>query len=55
MPSFRSQLYQLARLIGDIDALFHPEKLARRFTNKLIGRSVVSKLYLRPRGPKEPK
>jgi len=47
-PSTRSSLYWLARLLGDIGAVRKgPRRTAKRFANKLIGRYVVSRMWLR--------
>lgn len=44
----RSFLYLLARLLGDIQAIFsgNPKRIARRFGNKVIGQKVVRRLWL---------
>ncbi len=34
----RSWLYRLARIMGDLNAVSNPTKLARRGKNKLLGR-----------------
>jgi len=42
----RSFLYALARLLGDVNAV-RKGTIARRLGNRLIGRKVVSRLWLR--------
>lgn len=48
LSSLRSFLYALARLLGDIGAVSRG-RIGRRIVNKLIGRGLVSRLWLRPR------
>lgn len=45
----RSFLYQLARLLGDVNAV-SKGKVGQRIINKGIGRGAVSKIYLKKRG-----
>ena len=44
----RSFLYFLARLLGDLSALFSgsPKRIAKRAANKVIGRNIVRRLWL---------
>jgi len=46
LMSLRSLLYQLARFLGDINAM-GKGKIGRRIINKGIGRGAVSKIYLK--------
>lgn len=43
----RRAAYGFARFLGDVDAILHPKKLPKRIANKVIGRSVVRKLFLK--------
>lgn len=45
----RSWLYQLARLLGDVNAVASgdPKRIGKRFANKIIGRKVVSRMWFR--------
>ena len=47
MNQFRSTLYQMARLMGDLQAIASgkPSRFAKRAVNKFIGRKIVSKLW----------
>jgi hypothetical protein len=42
----RSLLYALARLLGDVSALWRGH-LHKRFVNKLVGRKLVSRMWWR--------
>jgi hypothetical protein len=44
----RSLLYSLARLLGDWNAVASgdPKRIARRIGNKVIGRTIVRRLWL---------
>lgn len=45
----RSALYRAARLLGDYQALAsgNPKKIAKRVGNKLIGRKIVRRMWLK--------
>ncbi len=47
--STRSQLYRAARLLGDYNALKsgNPKRIAKRGANKVLGRRVVRRMWLR--------
>lgn len=46
--TFRSFLYTLARLLGDINAVRRgPKAVGKRIANKLIGRKIVRRMWLR--------
>ena len=49
MNNLRKLLYQLARLLGDINAV-QKGKIGSRLVNKALGRGLVSKAYLRGSG-----
>ena len=40
-----SGLYQLARFLGDAEAIHKPHRIPRRLANKIIGRGVVRRLW----------
>jgi hypothetical protein len=44
-----SSLYKIARIANDVSALAsgNPKRIGRRLVNKMIGRKIASKLYLR--------
>ena len=44
-----SSLYKIARIANDVSTLAsgNPERIARRYANKALGRHVVSRMYLR--------
>ena len=46
---FVSSLYKIARIANDVSALAsgNPKRITRRLVNKMIGRKIASKLYLR--------
>jgi len=46
---FVSSLYKIARIANDVSALAsgNPRRITRRLVNKMIGRKIASKLYLR--------
>ncbi len=44
--NLRSALYRTARLLGDVNAVAKG-KLAQRVTNKLVGRTLVRRLWWR--------
>jgi len=46
MNDLRRVLYQLARILGDVNALFKG-KIGSRLVNKLMGRKLVSMAWLR--------
>jgi hypothetical protein len=50
MRKLVSFLYSLARLLNDVTTLltFNPERIARRVKNKLIGRTLVRKVWRLP-------
>jgi len=45
----RGLLYRWARLLGDAEAITSgdPKRIGKRFANKLIGRNVVRRMWLR--------
>jgi hypothetical protein len=47
--SLVSSLYKIARIANDVSTLAsgNPKRISRRLVNKMIGRKVASKLYLR--------
>lgn len=44
----RSTLYRIARLLGDVHAVAsrNPKRIGKRLANKVIGRTIVRKLWL---------
>ena len=50
MSKFVSFLYKAARTANDVETLLsdNPKRIARRLKNKLVGRTVASKLYRFP-------
>lgn len=44
-----SSLYRWARLVRDLEVLLsgNPNKIAKRLVNKVIGRRVVSKMWIK--------
>jgi len=44
-----SSLYKIARIANDVSAVAsgNPKRITRRLVNKVIGRKIASKLYLR--------
>jgi hypothetical protein len=44
-----SSLYKIARIANDVSTLAsgNPKRITRRLVNKMIGRKIASKLYLR--------
>jgi len=44
-----SDFYELARIMRDIEVLSSgdPEKIMKRIVNKIIGRKIVSKIWVR--------
>ncbi|HWP93522.1 MAG TPA: hypothetical protein VNN20_15115 [Thermodesulfobacteriota bacterium] len=50
MRSFVSFLYKLARILNDITTLLggDPKRIGRRAKNKLVGRSIVKKIWRFP-------
>ena len=47
--SLVSSLYKIARIANDVSTLAsgNPKRISRRLVNKMIGRKIASKLYLR--------
>jgi hypothetical protein len=47
--SLVSSLYKIARIANDVSTLAsgNPRRISRRLVNKMIGRKIASKLYLR--------
>jgi len=47
--SLVSSLYKIARIANDVSTLAsgNPKRISRRLVNKMIGRKIISKLYLR--------
>jgi len=47
--SLVSSLYKMARIANDVSALAsgNPKRISRRLVNKMVGRKIASKLYLR--------
>ncbi len=45
----RGMLYKLARILGDVNAVASgdPKKIGRRAANKLIGRKIGRRLFLK--------
>jgi hypothetical protein len=45
----RNQTYKAARIMGDIKAISSgkPEKILKRILNKLIGRFIVNKIWIK--------
>lgn len=43
----RRRAYKVGRVLGDVDAVLHPSKAPKRIANKITGRKIVRRMWLR--------